>query len=874
MDAAASGSPPPGEGPQNGQSLQPQHQQRTQASVSISQPESFNFSIPAGWTQWLRRFERYICAARLNDASDKEKAMLLTYCMGGEVEDVLTSLCLSEEDLQDYTAVKQKLSEYFLPRKNVIFERARFNRRCQEEGETALDFITDLHRLSEYCEYGNLRQELIRDRIVVGIRDRGLSETLQLDNSLTLSKAKQTVCQKEEVRKQQQLIRPATGALEVPRDAAGTDVAALHNFKPGPSPSQEAPTGWRCGWCGGSQRHSRKNCKAKDATCHKCHRSGHFAVVCRQRGIRQVESAPMAMQSDVNCVGTSESATKRDTGSWLNNVNDGKGYTSTSSFNTGSESAWSVYGTLAGKRIQLKVDTGADVTVVPYSLFSELPVQPSDIVLRGPSKNTLCVVGSTLADISVGKRNSTQQIYVVDGLNMPLLGLPAIKALGILPSPRIDAVDTQPNVQSKTEVQQAYPSLFNGLGCLHVDPYHISLCDGCTPHALHTARKIAFPLLPAVKEELARMEKLEVVYRVQQPTDWCAGLVVVPKPNGKVRLCVDYTKLNNSVRRERLIMPDVQTVLSQIGGGAQVFSKLDANSGFFQIPIDEESQLLTTFITPFGRYAFRRLPFGITSAPEHFQRRMMEVLEGLDGNACLMDDILMYGSSLEEHNECLNAVLKRLSAAGITLNADKCQFHQTKVQFVGHIIDQHGIHADPEKVSAITEMDACRNVADVRRFLGMVSQLSKFSPQLATLTEPLRSLLQAKSEWTWDTPQEDAFRAIKAELSSTRVLAFYNPTRETVVSADPISFGIGAVLLQKQENSQWQPIVYASRAMSGTERRYAQIEKEALASTWACDRFSQYLIGKKFTLETDHKPLVPLLGSKDLEDLPPRILRF
>ena len=174
---------------------------------------------------------------------------------------------------------------------------------------------------------------------------------------------------------------------------------------------------------------------------------------------------------------------------------------------------------------------------------------------------------------------------------------------------------------------QLFPQLFQGLGKLQ-GQYHIKLKDNAQPFALTVPRRVAIPLLPKVKEELERMEAMGVISKVDEPTDWCAGLVVVPKSNGQVRICVDLTKLNKSVCQERHLLPSVEQILAQLEG-AKVFSKLDANSGFWQIELAPESAKLTTFISPFGRFCFNRLPFGITSAPEHFQKRMSSILAGL-----------------------------------------------------------------------------------------------------------------------------------------------------------------------------------------------------------------------------------------------------
>ena len=368
------------------------------------------------------------------------------------------------------------------------------------------------------------------------------------------------------------------------------------------------------------------------------------------------------------------------------------------------------------------------------------------------------------------------------------------------------------------------------------------------------------------------MENLGVISRVDKPTPWCAGMVVVPKSNGSVRICVDLKALNQSVLREIHPIPRVDEILAQLAG-ATYFTKLDANSGFWQIPLSSESKLLTTFLTPCGRYCFNQLPFGISSAPELFQKKINSLLTGLEGVLCLVDDVLVFGANRKDHDDRLDAVLRKLQKAGVTLNRSKCAFLKDQVKFLGHVVNKDGTQADPQKISAIVNMKTPSNITELRRLLGMANQLGKFSPNIAKITQPLRSLLNKNCSWHWDLPQEESFSQLKSELTRPVILTHYDPSAEAKVSADASSFGLGAVLLQKNAN-MWKPVAYASRAMSETERRYAQIEKEALAAVWACDKFYDYLLGRTFLIETDHKPLVPLLGSKSLDSLPPRILRF
>ena len=232
-----------------------------------------------------------------------------------------------------------------------------------------------------------------------------------------------------------------------------------------------------------------------------------------------------------------------------------------------------------------------------------------------------------------------------------------------------------------------------------------------------------------------------------------------------------------------------------------------------------------------------------------------------------MDDILVSGKP-QEHDSYLQMVLTR---SGLTLNKAKCEFSKTTVKFLGHIIDETGVRPDPEKIIAIQKIKTPTSGSDVRRFLGLVNQMSKFIPNLAEITTPLRELLIKNRQWTWDEMQQRAFEQIKSLLTHSPVLALFDPNLETVVAADASSFGLGAVLQQKQPDGEMKPVAFISRSMTPTEQRYAQVEKEALAFTWACERQSDYLIGLRFHMETDHKPLIPLFSTKNLEELPVRV---
>nr|XP_050031134.1 uncharacterized protein K02A2.6-like [Dermacentor andersoni] len=253
---------------------------------------------------------------------------------------------------------------------------------------------------------------------------------------------------------------------------------------------------------------------------------------------------------------------------------------------------------------------------------------------------------------------------------------------------------------------------------------------------------------------------------------------------------------------------------------------------------------------------------------------MGQVLSGQEGVVCHMDDVLIWGATQAQHDERLRAVMDRLRTAGITLNRDKCEFSVTQISFLGHTIGNNAVRPDKQKLDAVTEMPHPTSKTELRRVMGMANYLARFVPRMAEVLQPLSSMMSSRQDFVWGPAQEAAFKKWKIFLSSDPVLGICDSNMETVVTADASSYGLGAVLRQRQKDGQFKVISYASRTLTTTERRYAQIEKEGLALVWASEKFRDYLVGKRFSLETDHKPLVSLFGSKGIDELTPRLQRM
>ena len=510
------------------------------------------------------------------------------------------------------------------------------------------------------------------------------------------------------------------------------------------------------------------------------------------------------------------------------------------------------------------MDTGAAVTAIPSRFQSNLSLvlKPARKMLRAAGNQNLQVDGVANVVLKINGRSVTQEVYIVKNLMTPLLGKPAIAGLRMIEF--TDSISVEP-------WKEKFPNLFTGLGTMKT-AVKIALKKDCTPFAQAVPRRVAAARREPLRKELQRMESMGVIRKIEEPTEWCAPCIVVPKRNNSIRVCIDFTRLNQAITREYHPLPTTDETLSMLGA-AKYFTKLDANCGYWQMKLDKETQHLTAFITPFGRYVCERLPFGICSAPEIFVREMQKALEGLEGVTCQMDDVLIYAEDKEEHDRRLEKVLERLERSGITLNPEKCEFGQTEVKFLGHIINQEGIHADPEKTRAIKEFAEPRERKDLQRFFGMVNYLGKFSPSLADGSYALRQLLQKDADWIWGPDQIRQFVQLKEILTQPPTLTPYQLGKDVLLSTDASSYGLGAAILQEVDGV-WKPVAFASRSLNTAEMRYAQIEKEALAICWACEKFHYYLAGRKFKVETDHKPLISVLGDKELAKLPIRVQRF
>ena len=792
------------------------------------------------WVEYAERLQHYFVANGI-DKEDVQRAILLTN-VGPSTYRLAKTLSLPKKPT-DYTFAQlvQMVTAHFHPKPSPIMKRFEFNTRSQEEGESVAVFVAALRSIAEHCEYkDDILPDMLQDRIVCGIRDKAVQRSLLKESKLTYESALDTALAAEAAAHDcKQLQDRQKPLLPVNR----------MNHKPGTG-SKKIPGGGAsaqsdCYRCGG--KHQAAQCRFKEYECHFCRKKGHLASVCRKKKARSSKPEDSMDKSNANVVEGEEESPEYP----LFNI----------SKCTPSKPLL-VKVLINGVSINMELDTGASVSLMgedTYRLIqdSASSLQQSSVKLHTYTGEPIKVIGATDVTVEHNDQSMTLPLIVMKGEGPPLLGRNWLSVLK-LDWQHIFRVESNRSLQ---DVLTRFKEVFNeGLGTVLGVKAKIHVSPQATP-IFHKARPVPYSLKSKIEEELDRLLREGIIEPVRF-SNWAAPIVPVPKGDGTIRICGDYKVTTNRVANlDKYPLPRIEDLFASLSGG-QTFSKLDLSHAYQQVELEEDSCEFTIINTHKGLFRYNRLPFGIASAPAIFQRVMDTLLQGIPGVCVYLDDILISGQSEEEHLARLSEVLRRLAESGMRLKEEKCNFLLSSVEYLGHVISSKGLSTSDTKVTAISNAPSPTNVSELRSFLGMVNYYGKFLPDLATILSPLYSLLQKNKKWSWEKPQETAFRTIKELLKSSRVLVHFDPNLPLVLSCDASPYGVGAVLAHQMPDGEERPVGFASRSLTLTERKYSQLDKEALAIIFAVKKYHQFLYGRQFALKTDHKPLVHIFSEK------------
>lgn len=529
------------------------------------------------------------------------------------------------------------------------------------------------------------------------------------------------------------------------------------------------------------------------------------------------------------------------------------------------------------------VDTGADISVLAVKNKRKQATSSSNFKLFAANNTPISTYGEKTISLNLGLRRDFKWTFIVAEVKTSILGADFLRHYKLLVDLHrrklvdkvtelsIDAMEADAscetiqiisNEQEYHNILKQYPDVLRpimnlGATAKHDVVHHIETTG---PPLSARPRPLPPDKLKVVKAEFERMMEMGICKPSKSP--WANPLHVVTKKDGGLRPCGDYRRLNAVTQPDRYPIPRLQDFTYQLHN-KKIFSKLDLKMAYYQIPISQEDAQKTAIITPFGLFEFNCMTFGLRNASQTFQRFMHEVLRGVDGCFCYIDDILLYSEDEESHKKLLHQVLDRLNKYGVSLNIEKCEFKKAKINFLGYEVSSEGIKPTQERIEAISTYPKPKTIIELRRFLGMLNFYRDCLPRQAEMQTELNKYLHNrkkndKNPIDWTPEAELAFEKCRQSILEATTLGHPIHGAQLNIMTDASDHSIGAVL-QQRENNRWKPLAFFSKSMSATQCRYSVYDRELLAMYTAVKHFRRLIEGGDVTISTDHKPLVNAL---------------
>lgn len=778
------------------------------------------------WEDWEVLFETYINVEGVTN--DIKKRNLLITALAVQPFKTLISICKPGKPNEcEYSELLAKLRSNY---KRVTFpstERIKFFANRQESSQSITEFANSLRDQATTCSFpSDFYEDALIAIFVGGLRNEHVRKHLMQKDLKTFEDTLNSAKTIESI-----FIEGSNAKEHVSTESS---LQKIHHH-PRPKPATAFASKAVCQSCGGTN-HPREKCRFRQAICNTCKKKGHISRVCHSKA-----SPP---KNNINTISTS-----------LQHI---------SRFHP-----IKILVQIEDTAVDMELDTGSPVTIINTQVWEKIgsPIlEPIDLDLNSFTGHAIRINGGTKVSVNYDGRRMMLRLLVVDEGRSNILGRDWIQALHINGKTLDEIVSNSSvfNINLKqvelNDVLNYHKEIFNDqLGCCKLEA-HLHIKTDAMPKFLK-ARSLPFAYRELVEKDINRLTA-EGVLEPVNISKWAAPIVLVPKPGGRIRICADFsTGLNQALDIHQYPLPKPAELFVTLNGGKQ-FSKIDFSEAYLQVPLDDVSKELLVINTHKGLFRFNRLPFGVASAPSIFQKIMDQMLAGLDGTVCYLDDIIITGNNKEQHLKNLNNVMERIKEYGFHINKKKCSFLQDSIEYLGFVVDKEGVRTSPSKTKAIVDMPKPTNVSQLRSFLGMVNHYGKFVSNLTERLAPFYRLLEKEVQWKWTMECDRAFTSIKQILVSPLALVHYDPSLPLVLAADASNSGVGAVIYHRFPDGTERAIAHASKTLTPAEQKYAQIEKEALALIYGTHKFDQFLRGREFTLLTDHKPLVTIFGSK------------
>ena len=816
-------------------------------------------------SDYMSRFKTYADAHSLHES--KQAGIFLTNQSPSLYKQLsnLAAQLSTPKQINELTLdeIEKFLREQYDPAQFIVRERHKFwSDMSRKPGEAINELAARIRQDASTCDFTEITDpldEAMRTRFMCSVNNEAVLKALfkVKPAELTFAKAVETALETEEASKVAK--ETVHGSTPLVNQVQGTNPSHnpktpksnqgnKHRNRQGYGKKDQGKQGTPCFRCDYTN-HGPDDCKFKDVNCNYCNIKGHIERACRKK--KKEQSACKII-------------TSKQTGK-VRRVDSMHQLRQAIIIN--------------GQAIPLELDTGACDNFITDKVWQKLgrPVlQPSTTRYESATQDEINVLGrcQIRSKLPNERGKGTPINYVVSTVpNLNLLGRAAIFTLGIsidealrntAGTPRVltvgvDVPDTKLQDGCR-KLCQEFPDVFKDeLGCLKGYELEVNFKPDTQP-VFTQPRPVPF----ALNDDLNQALDVGIAKGIWKPVrfnDYGTPIVPVRKPGGKIRVCGDYSKtVNTQLETHRQPIPLPEDLFRKLAGG-HGYTKIDLADAYNQIPLGPESQKKLALSTQRGVLLQMRLPFGITSAPGYFQGIMNQLTSDLPGVAVYLDDILVSGANAEDHLKNLRNLLKRLDEHNLRCRLEKCQFAQPTVEYLGHKLTAHGLEKGV-KADAVAQMPAPKDESGLKSFLGSVQFYHKFLPNLSDTTEPLNKLLRKGEKWYWGENQQINFDKLKNYLTEDTVLAHFNPDLPIGIACDASNTGIGAVLFHRYPDGSERPIENVSKTLNDTQRKYGQVQKEALSIVYGLKKFYQYLYGRRFILVTDHKPLLAMFGPK------------
>ena len=860
------------------EAMERQHQRQMEALVKMIQPgipavtaaSTVASAMPSFapfdasselWTDYWARFCTFTGA---HSVPEERKAQVFLTNQTPTVYKLLANLASQKTPPKDvnYLLIDEivtMMKDQFDPKRFTVRERFKFWSDMQRKpGETIQELAARIRQDAATCDFSSIKDpqdEALRTRFICSVNNEAVLKALFKikDDDLDFARAIQIAMETEDAAKVAKETVHGNKAKPV-NQVKQRDFDKSRSAAQSKNHSESERSRDVCYRCG-SQDHKASVCRFKDVSCNFCKTKGHLQKVCRKKANAAKTSSkqPLKWIQAVNAVPADQEANPK----------------------------LEVAIVIKDRTLLMELDTATTGNFISRRYWEDLgcpELRKSTWKYESASKHDLPVLGTFVASTTVPESNEIHSIQytVTEVPDLNLLGRSATKQMGISVDKILSRTEPcnavfdqlKPDYKLRDQCQalcKNFPELWKpGLGCLKDFELDIKF----KPNAKPVFRKPR-PVPCAIEDSLNQAIEEGIANEIWEPTQFNDyGTPVVPvkkrllpgqeKPT--IRVCGDYSvTVNQQLEDHRHPLPLPEDLMRRLGGGYG-FTKIDLADAYNQIKLTPRSQRRLALSTSKGVLLQKRLPFGIKSAPGYFQQIMDQLTQDLPGTAVYLDDILVSGKNAEDHLSNLRRLLQRLEEKGLRCRLEKCKFAEPSVEYLGHLLSHEGIAKGP-KVNDVLKMHAPTDVPTLKAFLGSVQFYAKFlSPDLATIAEPLYRLTRKNTPWTWSEAQEEAFRKLKEQLSSENVLVHYNKDLPIGIACDASNVGIGAVLFHRFPGGIERPIANVSKTLTDAQRNYSQIQKEALAIIFGLKKFYQFVYGRRFTLVTDHRPLLSIFG--------------